>query len=131
MKWKDWFTAVLALVLWREARGETHDGRVAIANVIRHRVLATHLDDAWEDVIQKKWQFSSLTAPGDATLVQWPKQPDAGFEDCMTIATATLGGDIVDNTDGATHYANLSVCDPTWAHTMTQTVKIGHHTFFK
>lgn len=130
MSWDDWAKAALALVLWREARGESHDGKRAVAHVIRNRVMASHLPDQWEDVIEAKWQFSSMTAPGDGMLVQWPKQPDAAFEDCMKIAENVFEGIDSDNTNGATHYANLSVCDPTWAHTLKQVAVIGHHTFF-
>jgi len=131
MTWNDWFKAILALVLWREARGEGHNGMRAVAHVIKNRVDATHLPDQWEDIIEKKWQFSSLTAPGDATLVTWPKQPDLSFEDAMQIATAVIMGTDSDLTLGSTHYANLAICDPAWAHTMTPTVVIGHHSFFK
>jgi spore germination cell wall hydrolase CwlJ-like protein len=156
MKWGDWFCSALALVLWREAQGEPYAGKLAIANVIRNRVLATHLPDQWEDVIEARWQFSSMNASWpvadeakhgplpdwflkkhknniivDPTLVSWPKQPDQAFEDCMAIATAVFSGAATDNTGGATHYANLGVCDPTWAHTMTKVCVIGHHTFFK
>lgn len=131
MRWGDWFKAILALVLWREAAGEGKDGMVAVAAVISNRVKATHLPDQWEDVIERKWQFSSLTASGDGMLVKWPKQPDESFEVAMAIADMTVEGHLADPTGGATHYANLSVCDPDWAHTMKQTAKIGHHTFFK
>lgn len=126
-----WYKALLALVLWREAQGEPHEGRVAIANVIRNRVLSTHHDDQWDNVMEKKWQFSSLTAPGDPTLVRWPDNTDPVFQDCARIAIATIEGTIEDNTGGATLYANLNVCDPAWTHTATKTVVIGHHTFFK
>lgn len=139
MKWKDWFRSVLALVIWREARGESHEGRAAVACVIRNRVLATHLEDQWEDVIEKKWQFSSMTAPGDGMLVQWPKQPDAAFEDCMLIATAAIEDTLIDITNGACFYANLAVVPKESSFWSTvannpahpQTVVIGHHTFYK
>jgi spore germination cell wall hydrolase CwlJ-like protein len=139
MNWEDMFRALLALVIWREARGEPHEGRVGVANVIRNRVLATHLPDQWEDVIERKWQFSSMTAPGDGMLVQWPKQPDTVFEDCMAIATAAVAGTLEDNTSGSHYYANLAAVPkessfwPTIANNPEhpKTVVIGHHTFYK
>jgi len=126
-----WYKAALALVVWREARGEPVEGKLAVANVIRNRVEATHLPDQWAHVIERKWQFSSMTAPGDAMLVEWPLEGDQSWIDAMDVAerVLTLGG--CDNTGGATMYCNLDVCDPAWAHTMQATVKIGHHTFFR
>jgi hypothetical protein len=86
---------------------------------------------AWDAVIERKWQFSSLTAPGDSQLVQWPAYPDRSFEDAMTIATRIFAGADPDPTGGATHYCNLSLCHPAWADTLAVTARIGGHTFFK
>ena len=132
MNWEAYFKALLALVIWREARGEGHTGMRAVAHVIRNRVLATHLPFQWDDVIEQRLQFSSITAPGDPMLVQWPKQPDAQFEDAMQIAESVYNGSDEDPTGGATMYANLHVCSPKWDFSkLTQTAVIGAHTFFK
>ena len=132
MNWEMYFKSLLALVLWREAADQKHIGMQAVAHVIRNRVLATHLPDRWEDIISAKWQFSSLTAPGDPMLVKWPKQPDAAFEDAMQIAESVYDGSDVDITGGSTMYANLHVCKPNWDFSkLIQTVVIGQHTFFK
>jgi spore germination cell wall hydrolase CwlJ-like protein len=132
MNWEAYFKALLALVIWREARGEGHTGMRAVAHVIRNRVLATHLPFQWDDVIERRLQFSSITAPGDPMLVQWPKQPDAQFEDAMQIAESVYNSSDEDPTGGATMYANLHVCHPDWNWSkLTQTAVIGAHTFFK
>ena len=132
MVMQDWYRAVLALVIWREARGESYAGKVAVASVIRNRVNATRLPDQWDDVIERKWQFSSMTAPGDAMLVQWPHDGDQSWLDSMNVAEGVFDGTIADNTDGSTLYANLSVCHPNWNFAeLTQTAIIGAHTFFK
>jgi len=139
MNWASFFKALLSIVIWREARGEGRDGMRAVAHVIRNRVDSSMLPDQWEDVIEAKWQFSSLTAPGDSQLVVWPKQPDPAFEEAMQIAGLVYGGGDFDLTNGAHFYANLAIVPPTssfWkiiadkdAH--PQTAVIGHHTFFK
>jgi spore germination cell wall hydrolase CwlJ-like protein len=139
MTWADWFKALLALVLWREARGEGHDGMRAVAHVIKNRVDATDLPDQWDDVIGAKRQFSSMTAPGDSQLVLWPKQPDVRFEDAMQLAEDVYNNADQDNTGGAHYYANLALVPPTssfWkivedTEHHPQTAVIGHHTFFK
>jgi len=132
MSWTDWFQAVLALVIWREARGEGNEGMRAVAHVIRNRVMATHLPDTWDDIIEAKWQFSSMTAPGDPMLVQWPKQPDPTFDSAMLIAKSVYTGVDVDNTSGATLYANLAVCSPKWDFSkLIKVSTLGRHTFFR
>ena len=139
MTWTGWFKAALALVVWREARGEGRDGMRAVAHVIRNRVEAAHLPDQWDNVIEAKWQFSSLTAPGDSQLVIWPRSPDPAFDEAMEIAELIFAGNDFDLTNGAHFYANLDLVpegSSFWAianDTMNhpQTAKIGHHTFFK
>jgi spore germination cell wall hydrolase CwlJ-like protein len=132
MNWEDYFKSLLSLVLWREAADQGHIGMRAVAHVIRNRVLATHLPFQWEDVISAKWQFSSITAPGDPMLIKWPKQPDVAFEDAMQIAESVYNGSDEDPTGGATMYANLRVCSPKWDFSkLTQTAVIGAHTFWK
>jgi N-acetylmuramoyl-L-alanine amidase len=131
MNMQDWYRAALALVIWREARGEPYEGKVGVGSVIRNRVQATHLSDQWDDVIERKWQFSSMTAPGDGMLVQWPRDGDQSWTDSMNVAQGIFDGSIADNTGGATLYVNLAVAHPAWADTETQTVKINNHTFFK
>jgi N-acetylmuramoyl-L-alanine amidase len=132
MTMQDWYKAVLALVIWREARGEPREGKIAVAAVIRNRVAATHLPDQWDDIIERKWQFSSMTAPGDGMLVQWPHDGDSSWLESMAVAEGIFVGTILDNTDGSTLYANLKVCSPSWNFSkLTQTAEIGAHTFFK
>lgn len=137
--WSSWFKAVLALVIWREARGEGEDGMRAVAHVIRNRVEATNKPDTWEDVIEGKNQFSSLTVPGDSQLVLWPKQPDPRFEQAMDIAARVYEDHDFDLTNGAHYYANLETATSGWfQHNIVenpqehpQVAKIGHHTFFR
>lgn len=163
--WSPWYKSMLALVLWREARGEVKtagiDALRAVAHVIKNRVEATHLPDTWDDVITARWQFSSINASWpiaavaadqakkaeplpdsflkihknniitDPTLVSWPNaDKDPVFAQCMAVAIGVIDETDSDLTGGATHYANLSVCDPPWAHTLKQLAVIGHHTFF-
>jgi spore germination cell wall hydrolase CwlJ-like protein len=128
---QDWHKSLLALVIWREARGESHEGKIAVGCVIRNRVVATHLADQWADVIEKRLQFSSMTAAGDAMLVQWPADNDPSWVDSMNVAEGIFAGSFLDATNGATLYCNLHVCKPAWADPAKQTATIGNHTFFK
>ena len=128
--WEDWFKALFALTIWREARGEGRDGMRAVAHVIANRVAATNLPDQWDDVIERKWQFSSMTAPGDPELILWPKQPDPAWETAMQVAELIYGGGDYDLTLGATFYFNPNVVMPDWAKSMKKTITIGNHNFY-
>ncbi len=132
MTLQDWHKALLSLVIWRESRGEPLAGKIGVACVIRNRVTADKVGpNRWAATISEKAQFSSMTIPGDPNLVEWPEDNDPSWTTSMMIAEGVYVGTVADNTEGALNYANLSVCNPPWAHTMTETVVLGNQTFFK
>lgn len=95
---------ILALCLWREARGEGYAGQVAVACVVRNRVLKNSTSYFGE--ITKKWAFSSITATGDPQLGLYPNVFDTQWQQCQQIAQSVADGDITDTTGGATLYWN-------------------------
>lgn len=123
----DYNKSLLALTLWREARGEGQEGMQAVGNVIRNRTV----NGNWAQVMEAKWQFSSLTAPGDLELVAWPQPADASWQSAMAIAEGVYSGTLPDVTGGATHYFATTIPTPSWANKMTFTVQIGKQRFFK
>jgi len=127
----DWHKALLALVVWREAEGETLEGKQGVAWVIRNRVAASHIPEDWSNIITARAQFSSMTTTGNARLVAWPKDEEPAWTDSMDVAQQVLGDAIPDPTDGATLYCNLAVCHPEWADVYPVTAVIDHQTFFK
>jgi N-acetylmuramoyl-L-alanine amidase len=140
MIWDDYYKALLAITLYREGRGEggsdlhaKQDALEGIAWVVRNRVTAKWGD--WDHVITKKWQFSSLTAPGDSQLVVWPDSPDVIFELCMQVAEAVFNGVGADPTNGALYYYNPKTATSQWfidnvVNKLTKTATIGNHEFF-
>lgn len=104
MLWAYYYIVMLALTAYREARGEGKDGMLAVMCVIRNRVNAKWGD--WDHVITQKWQFSSITAPGDGQLVVWPDSPNAVFELAMQLAQGVYDGTTADITGGALFYFN-------------------------
>ena len=127
-------TVMLALVMWREARGEGRDGMRAVGHVVRNRHKA-----GWGsvvDCITKKNQFTSMSVPGDGQLTRWPKTGE--FLNTLHDANRILDGSDGDLTKGALYYANLEIATSGWffehivgdpvGHPVTAT--IGRHTFF-
>jgi spore germination cell wall hydrolase CwlJ-like protein len=130
---EDYSNVLLAITVWREARGEGPEGMRAVANVIRNRAAKLQLGSDVEkliSIITSKNQFSSMTILGDTQTVLWPKAAD--FE---TVQNVCLNA-APDNTNGALFYANEGAVTSEWylkniiqnpAHSITAT--IGKQTF--
>jgi spore germination cell wall hydrolase CwlJ-like protein len=124
-------TFLLALVVWREARGEPHDCRVAVACSILNRVKRP----SWwgsdvQGVVTKKWQYSSMTAPNDPQLTKFPARSDTTWLDCMTIADDVLRGRVVPPFPGADSYHDISIPAPNWATPAAFVGQLGRIRFF-
>lgn len=128
---------MLALCLWREARGELATvgpiGYIAVGCVLRNRGQRD-TTTIYEEVI-KRLQFSSITAPGDPELTAWPaKRNGADYAAWITahqVARGILSGAYSDPTRGATLYYADSIPFPEdWNRAKVhQTVKLGKHIF--
>ena len=133
---------VLARTLWGEARGETLAGMVAVAWSIRNRVeMDLHNDgkpDWWGEgyagVCLKPYQFScwNKNDPNFPFLSGAKPIPVSEMAKAFMVATAVMDGAYPDPTGGATHYyATTMPKAPAWAAKAKQTLKLGHHVFFK
>lgn len=129
MNWAEYQKWTAALCLWREARGEGHDGMRAVCHVIANRALKHRR--SWAEIIYAQWQFSSMTAFNDPQLCKVPIAPDVSFEDAYTIADAVYYGKDEDITLGADHYFASTIPMPEWAKDMTATAKVGRHLFYR
>lgn len=127
---------LLALVIWREARGEGEDGMRAVAHVIRNRV--EKWGKSWNKIITGNAQFSSMTIRGDTQTVKWPADGDPQFESASKIASAVYSGQDDDLTHGALYYANLETETSEWfkdeivdkSEVHQKLAVIGRQTFF-
>jgi spore germination cell wall hydrolase CwlJ-like protein len=133
---------VLARTLWGEARGEGAAGQIAVAWSIRNRVeMDLHNDgkpDWWGEgyagVCQKAWQFScwNKNDPNFPYLSGAKQIPFRELAQARIAADQVIDGKQPDPTSGATHYyATTMPKAPAWAAKAKQTLKMGHHIFFK
>lgn len=112
-------TFLLALMLYREARGESHEAKIAVA----HTVLNRAKNPGWwgrdvESVISQKWQYSSMTDPKDPQLTVWPASSDTAFVECLNVATLVLEGIYNSPLKGVDSYYDDSLqgdARPNWA----------------
>lgn len=130
--------AVLALTLWGEARGEGLAGMVAVAWTIRNRVNDGKDKSWWGEgytgVCQRPYQFScwNTNDPNYLYLSGAKEIPAAEFAKCQLAAQHVIEGAMPDPTGGATHYYSTSMArPPKWVAGARQTVRLGHHIFFK
>jgi len=116
----------LARTLWGEARGESKEGREAIASVIHNRLKKpSRFGKNIEGVCRKPKQFSCWN-DGDPNLPKLKKvdKSDPIFAECIAIAEKTVQGHLDDLIKGADHYHALGVSPP-WSHGKMPCTTIG------
>jgi hypothetical protein len=124
---------VLGRTIWGEARGEPSVSRMAVANVVVNRVLASparRFGSTVEAVCQKPAQFSCWNArdPNSAKVVS-VTEGNAAFRECLAIARDAIAGRIADNTFGSLHYCTLDA-EPRWARGHAPIAVYGRRRFF-
>ena len=106
----------LAFTVWREARGEPDDCMAAVAWSILNRVSRP----GWwghtiDEVVTKRWQYSSLTDPKDPQLSRsWPTVGDASWRKCWEVCRNVIQGRIDNPVPGADSYHDASIAPPNW-----------------
>lgn len=132
---------LLALVVWRESRGESLAGKQAVAWSIRNRVSNPGWwGKGWAGIILQPYQYSSFNR-NDPNATHFPVSLDPSWADCLNVAqqvytdSLTAMPVIPDPTNGATSYFDMSLDHnpPTWSTDggMTKTVDIGRLHFYK
>lgn len=117
---------MLALCIWREARGESLRGKQLVGAVIRNRVADPRWPKTFTDVILQPRQFSSFNS-GDPNAMKFPRDDDPSWRDSVSAAETVLGQSPAMTT--ANHYHVLGLM-PTWADADKVVDREGHHVFY-
>jgi N-acetylmuramoyl-L-alanine amidase len=119
---------ICARTIWGEGRGESSEGKEAIAWVIRNRVESkSWFGHGFAGVCRKPWQFScwNQTDPNREKMEALSKDT-IGYQQALTAIASAIVGD-KDPTNGSCHYHTAAV-QPHW---ITKPVKtIGGHLFY-
>jgi spore germination cell wall hydrolase CwlJ-like protein len=129
---ENYTSVLLALAIYREARGETDEAMLGVAWVIRNR---------WRDaknrwpktipgVILQRLQFSSFNV--NSTDAVFPtSSDDPAWLRCCAVVDSLAGS--CDPTTGAQFYHSIPEGQdlPKWAEVYPQTVTIGAFKFYK
>lgn len=123
---------LLALCLWREARGEPIEGKVAVADVILTRAADPRWPDSVAGVITQRYQFSAFNRT-DPNVTKFPDPGGdplewAAFVECASVAATALANGPSGSAD---HYHATSMeREPEWSFKMRRVGEIGGHVFY-
>lgn len=124
----------LARTLYGECRGESREGKIAVASVIVNRAQTHYRGDTIYEVCMSPYQFScwNPTDPNSRRLAMLTISEDQEWPAmlrCMEVAAAVIAGDEPDNTQGSRHYCRHDI-NPSWAEGHQPIVSIGAHKFY-
>lgn len=132
---------LVALCIWREARGETLDVKKAVGWSIRNRFLRPGWwGHSWEGIVLLPWQYSSFNH-NDPNATKLPTSADPSWGDSLTAASMVWTADVLstpfipDPTSGADSYFDMSLDSnpPSWATdgSKQHTLDIGRLHFYR
>jgi len=120
----------LALATWREARGESDEGKAGVIHCILNRVDSPKW---WGrnvcQVLFKAWQVSSMTNPHDLQLTKWPDPESESWQKCLRLAECAIFGTLENPVPGADSYHDTSA-QPYWADASQFIKQIGRILFY-
>jgi len=117
--------------IWAEARGETLEGKVGVAEVMRNRMKRHYASDGTvASTIFWPWQFSGFNTDN-----QWRSRifeldnSNVIVRECFD---AWVRSETTNLTHGAVLYCNLNILrtPPRWARPDRLLAEIGQHSFF-
>ena len=131
----------LALTIYGEARGESVEGQIAVANVVMNRLLRSKQYKTIQDVCFAPEQFScwNETDPNRVILLELAEHlvlgdyTDMSLRQAVYIATGVINHSFIDNVKGSRYYLTATRYNsnrPNWAMNPTNVEKIGNHIFF-
>lgn len=122
---------IAVLNIWMEARGESFEGKVAVAEVVRNRVKSGRYGGKTAtEVALAPYQFSGWnTKDPNRTKALLLDDTDPQYVLCREAWEASKSSNL---TGGATLYYNPRVIHPppAWADPAKQTAVIGNHVFY-
>lgn len=121
-----------------EVRGESREGRIAMAWSVRNRATYPASTKWWGNTIKevclKAGQFDCWrTGDPNYNVVTAMKASDSLYQELYNLALLVTTGEVEDPTGGATHYLNPTILRglPNWAKPERRVAIIGAHHFYK
>lgn len=127
----------LMLTIYGEARGESIEGQIAVANVIKNRVKQS--GKSYEEICHADRQFSCWNHddPNYPILMHLAQNIDDNnpvLRQCQYIAEGIMTNKLLDNVHGVLNYMTASLFNsskrPHWAMHIGKVIEKGNHVFF-
>lgn len=135
----------LADNIYWEARNQSTRGMMAVGFVVRNRVNDKRFPHSYCEVVKQgpdrpSWSDETVRVPlrnrcqfswfCDGLSDKIPSYDKAVYDMSRMIAFKIYNNELVDFTDGATHY-HADYVRPEWASTKTKTMQIDEHIFYR
>ena len=122
---------LLALCIWREARSESIEAKMAVASVIRNRCALAPQQGFGRTTSENILKFPSFSE-GDKNADKYPMLNDPSWHDSLQAAQLATTGLSPDRSNGAVFYHDDSTAVPphVWGYVQECAV-VGRLTFYR
>lgn len=121
----------LAEAIYYEARSESRQGQMAVAEVVANRVRSGFYPDSYCGVVYQGSERATgcqFSFTCDGSLRHRPR--GAAWREANAISAQFLMGSMAPVTHRATHYHTTAI-DPYWSAGLVETTRIGAHVFYR
>ncbi len=116
----------LATAVYFEARGESLQGQLAVADVVMNRAASDKYPQTWCDVVKQPWQFS-FVRHGEFPRIDYNSSSWAKAQGIARLAMAN----VVRNVPTDVLWYHADYVNPSWGHRLSYVEKIGAHIFYR
>lgn len=115
----------LATAVYFEARGESFEGQLAVADVVMNRAASGKYPGTWCNVVKQPWQFSFVRNG------QFPAITDAdAWAKAQGVARIAMA-DVAREVPATVLWYHANYVSPSWGSRLTEVSQIGAHIFYK
>jgi hypothetical protein len=118
----------LATAVYFEARGESLEGQLAVADVVMNRAASGKYPSTWCEVVKQPWQFSFVNPrTGQFPRIDYSSASWAKAQGIARIAMA----DVIRTVPGDVLWYHANYVSPSWGRRLTEVSQIGAHIFYR
>ena len=121
---------LLRVLVLGEAESESLFGKLAIAQVIRNRMLDRRWPNDWTGVMLQPKQFSCFLPEYFRPETLKTHREAGWWKDARYASFGVFHGHVADMVEGSNHYC-VSDTDPFWARGRAPVMEVGKHSFYR
>ncbi|MDB5667773.1 MAG: cell wall hydrolase [Alphaproteobacteria bacterium] len=117
----------LASAVYFEARGESLEGQLAVAEVVMNRADSGRYPSTLCGVVEQPWQFSFVNATG---RIPNANRDSAAWRRAVAVARIAQDG-VTEQLSGDCLWYHADYVSPSWGRRLNRVTKIGLHIFYR